>query len=749
VTVLAVIAPLYPAADYRTSAALTYQRGAALPTGDYGEVQVDGVYWTPIYERAPLNAAQFGVIGDGAVDGATGTVTGTDNAPMLQAAIDYALQHGLNTVKIPDGAYRLDETIHLGYTSFNSLALIGSATRAYTASLAGVRLLPTKTDRPCINVQGARFTRISGISITGQNRVWAQHQRWWVNSLSPNETDWLDPGLVPPSISPGGLQQHAPYAAITIDAFSDPKPIDHYPSVNYPAWLGTGIAQYNKPYSSEINIDQVDILGFAVGVCLKPNGDYNGDFLRVRTSSFESCVYAIAVCHPQSRNVHIEDVTYVGCHTFLTNSRFGLQAGKLGGPITNVSGGASYQTLSLLAGGYTGPVVLANCYFENQVRIGAVGRGVVRSFNDSITFDACQFDLSESLHGQIARAALDTDANQHVTFRNTSIRNTSRIGNLVWGGASVSIEGGMFVSNSSYLLSTTDKAAHTAALNYTGGILLGSNDVLAPVLNLQFPLDWHGVTRGVYVDPKTYAVSSQGLCADVQFGSKDRAPLTQASIGFLDTQAKRWRFAMKPNNWLVSMTNPAQVTVSPAFSADVMTFTYSAVYQTTHQPLALGDILYHQPSGTIFVVTTIGAPIGGGDYPIAAVQTNNMTVNPSTGVFISNGLTDLALSGYCIIIQTQVVIPRQVVYGDFTSGSGNVTNVHRGDGYANDLATWLAANDQLFGYTYNDASLGWPMAKLAKINAVTPGTYPITGSIVLSANAVQTGRAPVFPIPIR
>jgi polygalacturonase len=108
VTVLAVIAPLYPAADYRASAALTYQRGAALPTGIHGEVQVDGVYWTPLYDRAPVNAAQFGVIGDGAVDGTTGAVIGTDNAPMLQAAIDYALQHGLNTVKIPDGAYRLD-----------------------------------------------------------------------------------------------------------------------------------------------------------------------------------------------------------------------------------------------------------------------------------------------------------------------------------------------------------------------------------------------------------------------------------------------------------------------------------------------------------------------------------------------------------------------------------------------------------------------------------------------------------------
>jgi hypothetical protein len=41
------------------------------------------------------------------------------------------------------------------------------------------------------------------------------------------------------------------------------------------------------------------------------------------------------------------------------------------------------------------------------------------------------------------------------------------------------------------------------------------------------------------------------------------------------------------------------------------------------------------------------------------------------------------------------------------------------------------------------------MAKLAKINLVTPGAYPGAGSIVLSANAVQTGRAPVFPIPIR
>jgi hypothetical protein len=45
-----------------------------------------------------------------------------------------------------------------------------------------------------------------------------------------NEANWIDPGL---SITQDS--RYAPYAAITIDAYSGPPPATSYPDVTYPA----------------------------------------------------------------------------------------------------------------------------------------------------------------------------------------------------------------------------------------------------------------------------------------------------------------------------------------------------------------------------------------------------------------------------------------------------------------------------------------------------------------------------------
>lgn len=252
--------------------------------------------------------------------------------------------------------------------------------------MSGVTLLPEALDQPALSVQGARNCRVSGIRFEGKN-VLSQdmmaESRW-----SEFEDDWLLPALRRSGTSPGGLQRHSPYAALTIDAYSSvTPPSDKYPDVVYPTWIDPSHrGQYGKAFSSNVEITQCEFNRFAVGVVVQPashflpdgtgTGDGNGDFVRFRSCGFSEAVYGIAVANTQSRNVEIRDVNFALLHTFLTNSRFGKGLGLLGGPIDNVSGGAGYQVFDCDAVGHSAPVTVSSLYVENQVRIGSLGSGM-------------------------------------------------------------------------------------------------------------------------------------------------------------------------------------------------------------------------------------------------------------------------------------------------------------------------------------------------------------------------------------
>lgn len=195
------------------------------------------------------------------------------------------MQNNYRSVCLPDGKYKTSDTIYLGYggkAEFAAIELVACSRgrAAFLAELAGVSIYPTKTDRPAINVQGGREVLIRGIAIRGMNYAWIYNHRQKGSSFSANPNDWLDPAITPKGRNPGGLQQHSPYAAITIDAYKGAQPTDHYPAVSYPSWAGV-TTQYDKAPSSDIVIEDVDISGFAVGILGSPNGNDNGDFIKI------------------------------------------------------------------------------------------------------------------------------------------------------------------------------------------------------------------------------------------------------------------------------------------------------------------------------------------------------------------------------------------------------------------------------------------------------------------------------------
>lgn len=166
------------------------------------------------------------------------------------------------------------------------------------------------------------------------------------------------------------------------------------------------------------------------------------------------------------------------------------------------------------------------------------------------------------------------------------------------------------------------------------------------------------------------------------------------------------------------------------------------------QRMHVGDILFHLPSGTIFVVMEIGAGEHASSHarPIVTKQLNNMLTD-ADGTFRAQSSSHLALAGDTLLLNDSIDLPAQVYYGDFDA-KGNITKVERGDGFAGDIAKFLSVGDVLFPFSWNDAYLSWPIANsfeetIATVTVGSPASLTLAG-----AGAVTAGPFPIYPLPI-
>ncbi len=88
--------------------------GCALPSGTkITSVTNSGSVMTTITLSTTLAAGTYNLVPYILLS--TANVTGTDNATIIQAAIDYAAQNAIERVVMPDGQFYTSKTIHLGY----------------------------------------------------------------------------------------------------------------------------------------------------------------------------------------------------------------------------------------------------------------------------------------------------------------------------------------------------------------------------------------------------------------------------------------------------------------------------------------------------------------------------------------------------------------------------------------------------------------------------------------------------------
>ncbi len=668
------------------------------------------------------------------------SVTGTDDQPAIQAAIDFALRHGFADVKLSEGIFKIAaDTLQLGYgDTFRTVRLIGGE-RDSLAGLPGVTLVCILTDRPCVNVQGGRTILLKGLNIVGPGLNYASHGQWYNNALSPNQKDWLAPDLVRTGASPGGLQTHTPLVGIALDAFSGVAPAAPYVQ-SYPAWTKLA-GQYGRLFTSGLTLSDVHVGGFAVNIALGLNTALQGDYFRAIGGGSQSAPLLLLVANHQSRNVRVQDWMFAGYHTAMSNSQYGMGTGEWNGPLENLSGGGGYQFFDFGAMGYSGPLTITNIYAENQVRIGNFRAG--GSYGNKVHFIGGLINLSEAMHGQIPASYMSATG-VSVEFNGTGFNTARRVGALSEGPGAfpLTLKDVTFAS----ILRDPGGPALQAAMNFSGGVLVGNSKYNT----LQTDMTVASNVNATYFPGPSGPFASQDMGDDVKFllGRQRvrRQHVNQFASAFADTQNRRWRMT-RPQPPIVTMRAGAGFATSePAFSGDTMRFTMSGgAYSGGFSRLAPGWLIYHPGTGTIFLVSDVGAPDAAGNRPVTTIQQNNLKVDPKTGAFVASTLADVALSGYVMLIQTNLTLPQQVAYGDFTAGSTAVANVSRGDGRAGDLASWLAPGDILLPLTFDEASLNWPIGGANAIASVTNGA---PGGVTLERPATRSGRTPIYPLPI-
>jgi len=367
--------------------------------------------------RQVANVRVFGAKGDGEVD----------DTKAIQSAIDHAITNRMTKVFFPAGRYRITDTIKAGYgdNQYISISIEG-----LPSFLGYVELKADFTDRPAINIQGARSVRIKGLRITGKNIApeKAVQDMAAKNTIATNIGDWVSPGC--------SNKRHSPYAGITIDAYSGKSPRDAYP--NDP---------YNRSHSSAVIIEDVTISYFVVGIAVKPSdNDENAENIKIKDSTIIHNTFAVSVGGTQQRNVALENVAIAGSYVAITTFRHGRQNGQF--PfVYNCTFGLSFRLFE--ATGDLGAVNIDKVDAESFAEIGLFGEGVssvtspatisnsnlysyrfdnykpsryVATFT-ILKFSSCNFYTYEGLFNMVA------DGNGSITLENSSFLDLTKAPN--------------------------------------------------------------------------------------------------------------------------------------------------------------------------------------------------------------------------------------------------------------------------------------------------------------------------------
>lgn len=242
-------------------------------------------------------------------------VPGSDATAAIQAEIDRVEAVGHGTVRLPQGVFKVSDTLHLGHgDKFTSISLIGAAEGIPYGTRFGTTLEATFSDRPIVNIQGGRGNTVRGIQFLGPNSS-IQFE------ATPSQVEATYARVFPQFAN----QQ---FAGISIDAFSGKEPAE-------PRYKGT----FGKRHTSMVDVEKCQFRFLGCGIITKPSGgqgaDAQGDYLLVSDCNFQFCQWGASVNGSQTRQSTFRDCKFWDCYAAVGIGQHGT---GLGGNVL-VSGG--------------------------------------------------------------------------------------------------------------------------------------------------------------------------------------------------------------------------------------------------------------------------------------------------------------------------------------------------------------------------------------------------------------------------
>lgn len=649
-----------------------------------GEMQrYDGASWVVDLQTYPIHASEtslgvtvvdrrypyatperYGAVADCAGPSTAQLAAATDSTVAIQAAWNVAV-YGTTGRKCEmlSGGYKCTNTLHLGYgvNNYSSGTVEGKGFRLRGDNrFAGTALFFTQSDRQGVSIQGGRQVRLRGVALIGPLLNYIQTNRLAEDGLSAAVIDdtvaanWIDSSQAATQES-----RYAPCAGVTIDAFAGAQPATHYPAVTYPAFLGGGIAQYGKNFSSDSLLQDVYIGGFNTAVANQPcDADGNGDFTVLRDCYLEFCKYAVSVGNSQSRNVAFEGVTKItSVYAAFTNNVHGRQIGKFGSFISNVS---VFGCIHLVQFGayYAGPIVIAGLYAEGLWRIGTV---VANSTNEqSLVFVGCQFGF----HAQ-------TDARGHpasvldggtiwddVQFNGCTFDNYKSVVGITSPG--VSFDGSNFRldAGSAARANPYQQIAHNALAGGLAMFRLGTPDKCRLKLD-PYNIDT-GVKSGSPQSTRKWAQSSRPYC--IPFYADGAAALNEPFDNLV---------VPIPESLVVAKSSLASLSLTG--STLVFTYTGRSAASFLQFGPSNGDVLWDDQTGSIFFVRSV----------VGTVVTAELQNNYKVVVATVTPLVAISLSvGNFYFRNARLYTPPFYLRGDCTAATAAISNCARDDGFA-------------------------------------------------------------------
>jgi hypothetical protein len=740
-----------------------------------------------------LNVKDFGAVGD----------LSKDDSGAIQRAIDIAFIMNISNVYLPKGKYMTATTIYLGYGGpndrFRSVNIIGPGQSTMFDS--GAWICPTNTDRPCLNIQGGRDCGVYGVGF--RYNPMFERLSAIIGGSSQNfpadPADWnppLDPKVPGKRVAPSGLGQLSPFCAISIDAFTRPDKDSGTTyvsdnSLKYPFMTN----KWNYPVStcevispsSRVYIENCTTIGFCVGIVTEPCGsDGNGDFIKIRNCQISYGSYGIAICHTQCRAVEIRNCNFAVLHTCIDDQTFGQGKGHLHGSVELCTTAMSYRFLNL---GYAdAPLVVKGLHMESTVRIGTYSSGN-KTLAPGITFEACNFGFDFST-GSGPAVISDTFfrvvGSRAVKFTMCNFACNRFL--VMSSQGQIVLEGCVWNAGRDYIL---DEGFQTHGAVASEGIAKGYNHFGGLFIHnsgLTNRPRLIGICEGArrrYLPVGTsftWLHSSQpfqsdcmisGSYAEGQISKEIESSVYPAADAYMDQNGRRWPILHHPPPELLSKSDfyeyPAQ---------DPLSLTVSGVFKVSKaarlrftQTIDVGDILWHQATENIYIVTMTDYQkkldeSDGLAYSFKAVQQNNYSIARREGdkgkigyaegqpLSVPLPTTDTTPSW---ALYKNFRIPKNLYFGDFTKGSTTVKRVHRG--HHNNfevtdipLGMSLAENADYLGYTHDEwAPTGnYLMASDGNVRIIGRTEDPVKGlfELTLSKEAAITGRLPIFPLPL-